>query len=207
MVVLREEPCRGDDDRRDQYEVSQHEVHGHGHPAGDHRRADQRTGDGSQAEAGVEPGHDGSTESLLDEAPCTLIATPHAGREPEEEQADHDRCDPDLVSECHRQQCDSEQGRRDGDRPPRSEASDHRTGQGQGEQRTDGDREQDQAECGRFEVEPVPDLRDPRRPRGDGETSTSKRDVGGDHCPFDPAHVGRRSRTAEVGVIVCRTST
>ena len=192
VVVLREESCRGDDDRRDEYECSHYEVHGDGHPAGDHRRADQCTGDSPQAEAGVEPGHDGSTELLLDEGPVHVDRhVPRACRQPEEEQADHDRCDPDPVSECHDQQCDAEQNRRDGDRPARSEASDHRTGQRQGEERTDGDREQDQAECGRFEVKAVPDLRDPRRPRGDGETRPSKRHVARDHCPFDPAHVRR----------------
>ena len=69
VVVFREEPGRGDDDRRDQHERRRHEVHGHGYPAGDHRRADQCTGDGPQAEAGVETGHDGSTQLLLDVSP------------------------------------------------------------------------------------------------------------------------------------------
>ena len=192
MVVLREESCRGDDDRRGHHERGDDEVHGHRHPAGDHRRADECAGNGPEAEAGVESGHDGSTELLLDEGAVHVDRhVPGAGREPEEEQADHDRCDADPVTECHRQQRHAEQGCRDDDRPARSEAGDHRAGQGQGEERTDGDREQDQAELGRFEVESVTDLGDPRRPRGDGEARTSERHIAGDHGPLDPAQVGR----------------
>ena len=69
-------------------------------PSGDHRRTEQRAGDGSDAEAGVEPRHDRAPEPLLDERALHVHRdVPGAVPRAEQEQPDDDRRDADLVAD------------------------------------------------------------------------------------------------------------
>ena len=131
-VVDGEEARGGDDDSGGHDERHHRQMHGDGHAACDHGGTDQCASDGSEAEAGMEAGHDGPSEVLLDERPVHVHRhVPRAGGQPEEEQPDDDRCDTDPVAEGDRRQCHAEQGRRRGDQPARSEAGDHRARQRQ----------------------------------------------------------------------------
>ena len=113
----REEPAHGPRNGRRHQRRDDQEVHRDGDADGDHRRAEQRAGDGSDAEAGVEPRHDRATETLLDERSLHVHRdVPGAVSRAEQEEPDDDRRDADLVADRRDRKAAGGDERRDHDR-------------------------------------------------------------------------------------------
>ena len=110
-------------------------------PSGDHRGAEQRSGDGADAEAGVEPRQDRAAEALLDERALDVHGhVPGAVAEAEQEEADDDRDDSHSIAEGRGREPDAAEDRHGGDRARGAEPCDDRPRQRQGDQRARRDR-------------------------------------------------------------------
>ena len=143
--------------------------------------ADERAGDRADAEARVEARHDRlpeprSTSGALD----VHRHVPGAAAEAEQEQADRR---PGATPRASRSPAVARPAARDqrhhADRARGAEPGDDEAGERHRDQRADRDRQQHEAELLRVELEPVADLRDPRRPAREREAAEDEDGVDG----------------------------
>ena len=164
-------------------------------PSEHHRGAEQRPGDGSDAEAGVEPRQDRAPEALLDERPFDVHGdVPGAVADAEQEEPDDDRGHARPVAERRRGESDRAEDRHDRDRAGRAQPRDDRPGERKGDQRACRDREQQQAEAGRAQAQAVSHLRNARGPAREHEAGAEE----------DVVHRAHRTPQAGIGVRRCR---
>ena len=164
------------------HDRDEQEVHGDRDAGGDHAGTEQRPGDGSDAEAGVEPRQDRPPQALLDERPLDVHGdVPGAVADAEQEQPDDDREDSHAVAQRRDRETDRAEDRHDRDRAGGAQPRDHRPSQRQGDERARRHGQQQQAEAGRAEVQAIAHLRDARGP-------ACKREAGAEEDVVDRTH-------------------
>ena len=126
------------------------EVRGDADVEGDQGRTEERPGDRAEAEPGVEARHDRAALTLLDLRACDVHGdVPGPVAEPHEEQADDHGRHTVRVPDRDGREADGQQDRHREDRARRAQPGDDDAGDGQGDDRADGEGQQDQAEGAR----------------------------------------------------------
>ena len=187
LVVLDrgQERPHGHQQRRQRSSADDEEVHGQGYGEAGGEHADAGTADGAEAPGGVEPWHHGATETALDlgaldvhgdvpDRRTEAVAAQAGGDDGLDLEAGDAEGD-DAHAERHQHATAATHSRS-------PEPLDHPAARGQPEQRTDRDRQQQQAELAVGEVEPLAQVGHPREQGGEDQPVEDERGRHGVAC-------------------------